>query len=112
MANTIHFQLRGDTAENWERVNPVLFRNEPGFDMTNNRLKMGDGVTAWNDLVYVAPNVVDNFLTGGAMNALSAEQGKILNESKIEKDDMTNEIWLFTLENGTVIGKKVALWNS
>ena len=56
MANTIHFQLRGDTAANWESKNPVLLRNEPGYDITNNRLKMGNGSSAWKDLPYTQPD--------------------------------------------------------
>ena len=56
MANTIHFQLRGDTAANLEGKNPVLLRNEPGYDITNNRLKMGDGSSAWKDLPYTQPD--------------------------------------------------------
>ena len=50
MANRI--QLRRDTAANWTRENPILSQGEPGFDLTANKLKVGDGVTAWTDLAY------------------------------------------------------------
>ena len=53
MATSIRFQLRGDTAENWASKNPKLLKNEPGYDMTNNRLKLGNGVDTWNDLPYL-----------------------------------------------------------
>ena len=53
MATTIRFQLRGDSAENWSSKNPVLLKNEPAYDQTNNRMKLGDGVHAWNDLEYL-----------------------------------------------------------
>lgn len=124
MANTVRFQLRGDTAANWESKNPVLLRNEPGYDTTNNRLKMGDGTSAWNDLPFLAPEVVDDLITGGSSNVLSAEQGKILKalvdskadisdmENKLDANAMSPETWLFTLEDGTTIAKKVGLWNS
>jgi len=52
MANRI--QLRRDTAANWTRENPVLSQGEPGFDLTANKLKVGDGVTAWADLAYAS----------------------------------------------------------
>jgi hypothetical protein len=52
MANRI--QLRRDTAANWTRENPVLSQGEPGFDLTENKLKVGDGVTAWADLAYAS----------------------------------------------------------
>lgn len=51
-------QLRRDTATNWATENPVLEQGEPGFDLTNFILKIGDGVTAWNDLTH-------SFLAGG-----------------------------------------------
>ncbi len=53
MATSIRFQLRGDTAENWADKNPKLLKNEPGYDMTNNRLKLGNGIDSWNDLPYL-----------------------------------------------------------
>ena len=59
MANVVRFQLRGDTAENWENVNPVLLMNELGYDRTARRFKMGDGVTAWTNLAYVEPNTTE-----------------------------------------------------
>lgn len=31
-------------------TNPVLANGEPGYDTTNNILKIGDGSTAWNNL--------------------------------------------------------------
>jgi hypothetical protein len=52
MANRI--QLRRDTAANWTRENPILSQGEPGFDLTANKLKVGDGVTAWADLAYTS----------------------------------------------------------
>lgn len=62
MANHYRYQLRGDTASNWSLANPVLGKNEPGFDMTNKRFKMGDGVTSWNELPYVTPEEVTDYL--------------------------------------------------
>lgn len=42
--------LRRDTAANFTSANPVLSEGEPAFDTTNQILKVGDGVTAWNSL--------------------------------------------------------------
>ena len=56
MANVVRFQIRGDTAENWENANPVLLLNELGYDQTANRLKVGNGIRAWNELPYIEPN--------------------------------------------------------
>ena len=57
------FQLRRGNAAVWERNNPVLARGEPGFIIDENRLKIGDGVTAWNDLDYIGEANVFNAAT-------------------------------------------------
>lgn len=44
--------VRRDTAENWEAANTILVAGEIGYDTTNKITKIGDGVTAWNDLPY------------------------------------------------------------
>ena len=47
-------QLRNDSASNWVSANPVLLEGEIGIeiDSARNRIKIGDGTTAWNDLPY------------------------------------------------------------
>lgn len=49
-------KLRRDTTSNWSQSNPVLALGEPGFDTTENRLKIGNGVTRWNSLPWIADN--------------------------------------------------------
>lgn len=46
-------QVRRDTSVNWEGVNPALQQGEIGMDLTNKRMKVGDGFTSWNDLEYI-----------------------------------------------------------
>jgi len=43
-------QLKRDTSIAWEVYNPVLKVGEPGYATDTKVLKIGDGVTAWNDL--------------------------------------------------------------
>lgn len=50
MANKI--QWRRDTSANWSSVNPILADGMPGYEKDTGRLKIGDGVTAWNSLDY------------------------------------------------------------
>lgn len=47
------FQARSDTAANWTSANPTLKLGEPGFESDTNKLKIGDGSTAWTTLPYV-----------------------------------------------------------
>lgn len=47
-------ELRRDPAATWTAGNPVLHEGEPGYEEDTNKLKIGDGVTAWADLEYIA----------------------------------------------------------
>jgi hypothetical protein len=42
--------LRKGTASEWAIANPTLALGEPGYDTTNEILKIGDGITAWSGL--------------------------------------------------------------
>lgn len=50
---TTRIKLRRDSDTNWYDVNPVLALGEAGYDITNNKLKIGDGTTAWRSLSYL-----------------------------------------------------------
>lgn len=57
MANktvTSTIKHRQGAAATWESKNPVLAAGELGYDTTNKRTKIGDGVTPWNDLDWFA----------------------------------------------------------
>jgi hypothetical protein len=47
-------QIRRDTAANWTSTNPTLAQGEMGLETDTNKLKFGDGSTAWNSLDYFA----------------------------------------------------------
>lgn len=47
-------QVRRDIAANWSTVNPVLRAGEIGFTTDTKIMKIGDGVTAWDDLGALA----------------------------------------------------------
>jgi hypothetical protein len=42
--------LRKGTATQWSSADPVLSSGEPGYDITNNLLKIGNGSTSWSSL--------------------------------------------------------------
>jgi microcystin-dependent protein len=61
-------QFRNDTAANWASINPTLAVGEAGFDVTNQILKVGTGVTAWSSLQGIslatgggAPGIISQF---------------------------------------------------
>ena len=57
------FQLRRGYKAVWEKNNPILAQGEPGFVIDENKLKIGDGITAWKDLEYIGGS------NGGIVNA-------------------------------------------
>ena len=57
------FQFKRGTKERWEELNPILEKGEPGFVLDEGRLKVGDGVTPFNELPYIGENDVKNYST-------------------------------------------------
>jgi len=45
-------QLRRGTAAQWTAANPILVAGEPGLETDTQKLKIGDGTTAWASLPY------------------------------------------------------------
>jgi hypothetical protein len=54
-------QVRRGTAAQWTSANPTLSSGEFGFETDTNKLKCGNGSTAWNSLAYIA---TDGDITG------------------------------------------------
>lgn len=50
--NNIRIQNKNDTAINWTTNNPILLKGEIGYETNTYLSKLGDGVSAWNDLNY------------------------------------------------------------
>lgn len=50
MPRNNYIQVRRGSSVEWIAQNSVLGSGEPGFDTTNNILKIGDGVTSWSNL--------------------------------------------------------------
>ena len=56
---TVQIQVRRDTAADWTSSNPTLAHGEPGFETDTNKMKIGDGVTAWTSLDYFGGGATD-----------------------------------------------------
>jgi hypothetical protein len=50
---SVSIRLRRDSAERWLENDPVLFQGELGADLTNKKLKLGDGFNEWSKLPYL-----------------------------------------------------------
>jgi len=70
MSNTI--LLKRGLSTQWEAANIVLASGEPGFDVTNNILKIGDGSSSWNSLPIINSNIPSFTASTGIFAQLSA----------------------------------------
>jgi hypothetical protein len=63
----VKFQLRRDTADNWLNSTVYLEEGEPGFDITNNILKIGPkGGALWKDIgIMATTNSIGSVLITG-----------------------------------------------
>lgn len=57
------FQFKRGSAAKWQELNLILKAGEPGLEMDTGRLKIGNGVQAWNELSYLNDNSVFNAAT-------------------------------------------------
>ena len=51
-----NIKIRRGTDTSWSQENPVLDEGELGWDKTNNKIKIGDGIAEWSSLNSVNPN--------------------------------------------------------
>jgi hypothetical protein len=81
-------QIWGQTAAAWALDNPILAGRQPGLETDTRKVKYGDGVTAWNALLYSgvsgtafvditgSPN--DNALLDAALDAKADRESELL----------------------------------
>lgn len=72
MAILAQMLQRVDTAANWTTDNPVLGSGEIGFESDTNKLKIGNGSTAWVSLPYVTSS------GSGAVSSVFGRTGAVV----------------------------------
>jgi len=46
-------QIRRDDITTWNARNPVLLDGEIAYDITNKKIKIGNGINSWSNLSYL-----------------------------------------------------------
>lgn len=62
------FQLRRGSATQWSSSTTALNSGEPGYDTTNNILKIGDGNSLWSSLTEIGSNLSDTTIVRNTGN--------------------------------------------
>lgn len=107
MADTIsyRFRLRRRTAAEWTSVNEILLSSEIGHESDTGFLKIGDGITAWNNLAYFGNDSGVLRPAGNTYTLAMTDNGKTI---------LSNDAFGFTLQIPTdaaipfPIGTKIA----
>ena len=82
-------KLRRDSYQNWYDNNPVLAQGEPGWDLTNKKLKIGDGATLWRVLPYFDDQVGDRLINGVNEVVLDATGALVYPNTALQRDTAT-----------------------
>lgn len=81
-------QIRRDTAANWTSANPTLAQGELGVETDTDKIKVGDGSTAWSSLSYLIDtgnylvssdiaNMLETTDIGSTVQAYDADTAKL-----------------------------------
>jgi hypothetical protein len=76
-------QIRRDIAANWTSANPILAQGEMGLETNTNKVKIGDGTTAWNSLSYFGGAGALASLSDVSFTSLASGQFPMANASGI-----------------------------
>lgn len=68
MAVVTQIQVRRGTASQWTSANPTLAAGEWGYETDTNKVKIGDGSTAWNSLGYQGAGDIEGVTAGTGLS--------------------------------------------
>jgi hypothetical protein len=97
-------KLRRGTAAEWADANPILADGEPGLALDTKVFKVGDGVTAWNDLVVIGPSASSSGGSGSRGDDALLAAGLLT-----ENTELMNCSTQSALTAGTIYGMLVGL---
>ena len=102
------FLLKRASTETWESLNPVLKYGEPGYEKDNGKLKIGDGITPWNNLSYLidvnTKIIVDNPQEGEVLT-YNAAANRWVNK-RLEFSNIMSGTTEYLIDKPQLISKK------
>jgi hypothetical protein len=69
-------QIRRGTASEWTATNPILAAGELAVESDTNKMKVGNGSTAWNSLSYAPIGTITSNMVTTALGYTPASTGK------------------------------------
>ena len=93
------FKLKRGLADAWTRNNPLLQAGEPGYELDTRRLKIGDGVTYWNNLPYFSEVEISE-------EQIAAAVQKYLEEHPLQVSTDTSFTQVGVAADAAAIGEK------
>ena len=98
-------QLRNDTTSNWESYNPILSAGEVGVDITNGKLKVGNGTSTWLELDYIGSVDLSSYATKEEVSAEALARQQADNGLQTQLDALPNT-YVNLSSSQTVTGRK------
>lgn len=107
-ANYTRIRLRRATPSEWSGINPILALGEAGYELVTRKIKIGDGVSAWNALGYTTvdnssinfpPPPDTNLIIASSRDNLPGNDRIILNLSSGERLNVVGEEGIKVLYN-------------
>lgn len=108
---TVRIILRNDTSANFQSINPVLLKGEVALELDTQRYKIGDGITAYNDITaykhlsnsdYLKLQTLIGMLDNdefGNVDDVTVNGNSVLGEDKIAKVVIGNLTFSDTAQN-------------
>lgn len=95
-------QLKRGTARAFKKINPILLEGQPAFETDTNRLKIGNGKSAYNDLPYIGEgdgkSAYEIWLEAGHTGSVEDFLDSLVGPS----GKSTYELWLSLGNEGTI----------
>jgi hypothetical protein len=106
MAVVTQIQVRRGTAAQWTSANPTLAAGEWGYETDTNKVKIGNGSTAWNSLGYQGAGDIEGVTAGTGLSGGGTSGTVTVSINTAVTADLTTAQ---TLTNKTLTDPKINL---